>query len=235
MKEIKCIQGTDEWFEARLGKITGSHFDLIMQSDAQKKAIDKVIENNEKYKEKPDKQKEFPARFSDGQLTYLYRVAAELLTNMREETFESKSMRWGTEKESEAKAAYSIKHLLKVRDCGFFTDDVMTGSSPDGIIGINEKIIEIKCPESKQHFYYSLYPVELFKKYKWQVIGECYFTGCPSGVICSYDPRYPEDRRLVEYNFAPSEIQYRELEDRLKECCDLITSWIEPECFQVDF
>jgi len=234
MKEIKCEQGTDEWFEARLGKCTGSHFDLIMQTDGQKKAIATVLKNNEKYADKPEKQKPLPPRFSDGQLTYLYRVAAELLTNMREETFESKSMRWGTEHEPMAKQAYSMKHLVTVNDCGFFTDEIMTGSSPDGIVGDKLSIIEIKCPESKQHFYYSLYPEELFKKYKWQAIGECYFTGISKGVICSFDPRYPDDKQLVEYEFLPSEEQYRDLEDRLKECTDLINEWISEDPIDIE-
>lgn len=236
-KEIKVDQLSDEWFEARLGKVTGSHFDLIMQTDGQKSATEKVLKNNIKYADKPEKQKPLPPMFSDGQLTYLYRVAAELLTNMREETFESKSMRWGTEHEDEAKQAYSMKHLVDVNDCGFFTDEIMSGSSPDGIIGARLKTLEIKCPESKQHFYYSLFPDELFKKYKWQCIGECYFTGITNGVICSFDPRMPYDRRLVEYEFSPSEENYRDLEDRLNECKELINGWLsdEDEPIQVDF
>lgn len=235
MKEIKCEQLSDEWFELRLGKITGSHFDLIMQTDGQKTAIEKVVKNNEKYKDKPDKLKPMPPRFSDGQLTYLYRVAAELLTNEREETFETKSMRWGTEHELMAKQCYSMRHLVNVNDCGFFTDEVMTGSSPDGIIGDRLRTFEAKCPESKQHFYYYLYPEELFKKYKWQAIGECYFTGIDKGVICSFDPRMPDDKQLVEYEFDPTEEQYTELKYRLKECVYLINEWLEDKPIQVEF
>ncbi len=205
-KEIKVVQNTDEWFNLRTGKITGSHFDTIMPTARQKDNA-----------------------WSKGQLTYLRKVAAEILTGEREDlAYQSRSMIWGQTHEPEAKKRYSFHTMQEVRDCGFYTDDLFLGSSPDGMINENERTIETKCPESKQHLYYHLNPVDLYKEYKWQCIGEVRLSECTSkaGVIASFDPRMPDDRQLVIYEFEPTAEEFELLDHRLKLAVELITEWI---------
>lgn len=205
MKEINVIQGSDEWFEIRLGKITGSHFDTIMPTSKQK---DNAL--------------------SKGQLTYLRKVAAEILTGEREDSYKSKSMEWGETWESASKKTYSMHEMVKVRDCGFFTDEIMKGSSPDGIIGNNERSFETKCPESKQHLFYFLNPEDLYKEYKWQSIGEVYCSDVSgkAGVITSFDPRMPDNRKLVIYEFEPTTEELELLKFRLELCSNKVNEWI---------
>jgi hypothetical protein len=205
MKEIKVQQGTDEWFALRIGKITGSNFNNIMASP---------------------KQRKLP--FNDTQLGYLYSVAAEIFTGTDEDDFKSKWMYRGNELESFAREAYSKKYDVITRECGFFTDEMFVGVSPDGIIGFNEKVLEIKCPKGSTHVKYSLYPEELFNAYKWQVVGECYATGIGNAVIISYHPDFPTEKQIVEYEYTITDADIAELESRLKECEDLLMSWINP-------
>jgi hypothetical protein len=202
-KELKVVQNSDEWFNARIGKITASHFDEIMPSS---------------------KQKKLP--YNDTQAKYLYKVAAEILTNEREDSYTSKHMEWGNTYEPFAKKFYSDLNMCVVRDPGFFTDEAFLGDSPDGIIE-RERTLEFKCPTSKQHFFYSLYPEELYKAYRWQAIGHCFFTGIHQGSVCSYDPRFPEDKRLIEYKFEPTLEEFTQLNNRLEECVYTINGWLK--------
>ena len=217
MEEIKVIQGTDEWLNIRCKKITGSNFGIIMRTDGQKNKIASVLANNEKFKDKPDKIKPMPPIFSDGQLTYLYSVIAEIFTGIPEFTATSFAMQRGTDLEPEARQAYSDKHMINVRECGIFTDDELIGVSPDGIAG-DDYILEIKCPGQKGHVEYMLNPEKLFNKYRWQVIAEAWATGLNKAVIISYHPDFPSDKQIVEFEYEPTLEDYTELTDRLEEC-----------------
>lgn len=215
MIEIDVVQNSDEWFELRTAKITGSHFSDIMPTAKQKDDA-----------------------WSKGQYTYLRKVAAEILTGMREESgYQSKSMEWGQTYEPFAKRAYSMHELVNVRDCGFFTDELFIGSSPDGIIGNNERTIEVKCPESKQHLRYFNDPVEIYNDYKWQSIGEVYCSEVKdkSGVCISYDPRMPDNRQLAIYEFIPTDEELELLKYRLNMAIEIIKPWIAEIPIQVDF
>ena len=212
MNEIKVTQGTDEWFELRIGKITGSNFNNIMKSA---------------------KQRELP--FNKTQLTYLYSVCAEMFTGVDEDDFKSKWMYRGSELEVFARKAYAMKHLTTVKECGFYTDDIAVGVSPDGVIGDNDKVLEIKCPKASTHVKYMLNPEELFEAYKWQMIGECYATGINDGVIISYHPDFPDDKKIIEYEYSPTVEDYTLLSERLDECKEILLSWIGEPIIQVDF
>ena len=63
-----------------------------------------------------------------------------------------KSIRWGTEKEPEARLAYEEKTGLSVTCCGIFVSKSLPlfGASPDGLISCpaGNILLEIKCPFS---------------------------------------------------------------------------------------
>ncbi len=207
MREIiehQVIQGTDEWRECRLGKMTGSHFSDIMPSDRPK------------------------TRFTQGQLTYLRKVAAEILTGISSEReFTNKSMDWGEGQEELARIAVSDHLMAPIRTCGFFEFSEYSGSSPDGIIGDMDCTLELKNPDSQTHLKYWLDPMELWKEYRWQAVGEMLCTGIDRGLVVSYDSRMPEDKQMAICE--PPETfkdDLKKLEDRIGECTELIKGWI---------
>jgi hypothetical protein len=118
--------------------------------------------------------------------------------------------------------------MMNVRDCGIFEYSPMIKSSPDGIIANGSGVLEIKCPDKHTHLGYYLDPDSLWKKYKFQVIGEMLCTGIESGFLISFDPRFPDDKRMVVVEPPKG---YRDdikrLEDRLMDACALIATWIK--------
>ncbi len=201
MTEIKVEQGSEEWLLLRVGKLTGSNFNVLM----------------------PKKKSDIISKTAMG---YIYNVVAEIFTGIDEEGFKSKWMEHGNEYEPEARKAYSIKHLTPVRECGFFTDDKFVGVSPDGIVGDNERILEIKCPKGSTHVKYMDNPEELFKAYKWQVIGEGWATEIRECTIMSYHPDFPEDKKIVEYEYTITDADIEALETRLEACIEKLLELI---------
>ena len=201
--EIFVEQLSDEWFELRVGKITGSKLmDLMPTPKARKEWTDK-------------------------QLDFLKGVASEILTGVKEGFNSSKSMEWGVETEVEARSWYELKTMDIVRECGFFKVNDYFGVSPDGIIESKNKIWECKCPNSKTHMSYLLNPESLYKKYKWQVIGEMVSSGLESAVIVSYDPRFlDDDKKMVMYETVLTDEDKQQLNDRINKSVEIIEGFI---------
>lgn len=109
-------QGTPEWLALRLGKPTASNMAVILATDPKKRAT-------------RDK--------------YLYKLAAERVSGIVEETYKNQYMQMGNELEPLARDAYIAKTDNEVAQVSFIDCDTW-GASPDGLIGDNG-CIEIKC------------------------------------------------------------------------------------------
>ena len=205
--ELICEQRSKEWFAARLGKITGSKFDDLMPATMAK------VE-----------------QFTQTQEDILIKVASEILTGEREESgFLSKDMQNGIDREPFALKAYENHELLEVRECGFFTISEYLGSSPDGVIEITKESWETKCPKNTTHTKYFNNPYLLFKKYKWQCVGEAWAIGYKKGVICSFNPKFSPDKQLVIYKFEVTPEDLAFLQTRLNVCIAKIKKIVEKE------
>ena len=121
MITVDCIQGSEEWFEARLGMVTASNFGKVLAKGQGKTRS-----------------------------LYMYKLVAERLTGLREEGYHDKNMDNGQVVEDEARAYYETAYDCKVDQVGFVKRDDWIGGSPDGLIG-TDGIIEIKCPLSSTH------------------------------------------------------------------------------------
>jgi hypothetical protein len=202
MTEIKCEQMSVEWFTHRLGKITGSKLQKLMPTKKQK--ID---------------------QWNDTQLSILRECVAERLTGEREETFTNKAMQWGIDHESFARDALSTAINMPIRDSGFWKYSDYIGVSPDGIVGFNEAVCELKCPMSKQHVRYMLDIDELFKDYEWQIKVEMYGTGIHNNYYASYDPRFPDDKMLSYSSYTLTQEDIDMLDNRLNLAVEFIKEW----------
>jgi hypothetical protein len=103
-------QGTPEWHDLRLGVLSSSRFkDLITTKGA-------PSTSRKKYKND---------------------LINEILTGERVESYKSKDMIRGNEREPESRAAYEFAHSVEVELVAFcFYDETKTfGCSPDGLIG----------------------------------------------------------------------------------------------------
>lgn len=164
------IQGTDEWFAARLGKVTASRI-----SDVLAKTKTGV---------------------SAARTNYAAQLIAERLTGAPAESFSSPAMRWGTETEPLARMAYEFYQDIEVIQIGFADHPTigMSGASPDGLVG-DRGLVEIKCPNTGTHID-TLLMGTIDSKYMCQMQWQMACTGREWCDFVSYDPRLPETMRL---------------------------------------
>jgi putative phage-type endonuclease len=163
-------QRTDDWFAARLGKVTASRVaDVIAKTKT---------------------------GYGAGRANYMADLVVERLTGQKASSFSNAAMEWGTQTEPQAKAAYAAKTGILVEDVGFIDHPTvaMSGASPDGFA--EDGLIEVKCPNTATHLEYvlaELPPLKYFTQMQWQMA--C--TGRPWCDFVSYDPRLPERLQLL--------------------------------------
>lgn len=163
-------QGTPEWHAARLGKVTASRLVDVLAK----------IKNGE----------------AAARANYRAELVAERLTGKHADGFINAAMKWGTEAEPLARAAYEAEFGLLVQEVGLIDHPSipMTGASPDGLVSI-DGLIEIKCPETKAHINTLLRkaaPEQYIPQMQWQMA--C--TGRAWVDFVSFDPRMPADLQM---------------------------------------
>ena len=120
------VQGSPEWFAARLGKVTAS------------KVSDVVAKTK--------------SGWGASRANYMAALIAERLTQTPADSFSNAAMQWGTEQEPLARVAYEFFTGRDVEQVGFVDHPSipMTGASPDGLVG-EDGLVEIKCPNTATH------------------------------------------------------------------------------------
>jgi putative phage-type endonuclease len=164
-------QRSDEWFNARLGKVTASCIYKVMAKLATGKP-------------------------SADRTNYHAQLVTERLTGTAPDNFTNAAMQWGIDTEAQARAAYEFTQGLGVMETGFHDHPsiAMSGASPDGLIG-SDGLVEIKCPNSATHIA-TLTGAKIDRKYllqmQWQM-------ACTETLWCdfaSFDPRLPLEMQL---------------------------------------
>ena len=164
------IQGSQEWFEQRLGRVTASRLVDVLA---------KV------------KSGEAAARAN-----YRAELVAERLTGKPTESFSSPAMKWGTEAEPLARAAYEAEFGVLVDEVGMIQHPAIewAGASPDGLVG-KDGLLEIKAPNTKTHID-TLLANEAPAQYLPQMMWQMACTGRAWCDFVSFDPRLPADMQM---------------------------------------
>lgn len=163
-------QKTDEWFAARLGKVTASRISDVMAKTK--------------------------TGYSASRENYMAQLIVERLTNTKAESFSSAAMEWGTNQEPFARAAYEVKTGVLVEEVGFIQHPTieMAGASPDGTVNLNG-LIEIKAPQTATHID-TLLTQKIADKY---ILQMQFQMACTDRLWCdfvSFDPRMPEKNQI---------------------------------------
>ena len=184
------IQGSDEWFAARLGRVTASRVaDVVARTKS---------------------------GFGASRSTYMSELIVERLTDQRAESYTNSAMIWGTEKEPEARDAYAWRYDCEVMETGFVLHKTiaMSGASPDGLVS-NLGLVEIKCPATATHIETLLsgsVPAKYVMQMQWQM-------ACIEGRhwcdFVSYDPRLPDAMRLFVKRLQRDEAMIADLEKQV--------------------
>jgi putative phage-type endonuclease len=159
-------QRTEEWFAARLGKVTASRVaDIIAKTKS---------------------------GYSTSRANYMAELVCERLTGSKGDSYQNAAMAWGTNTEPMARAAYESRTGELVEEIGFVLHATIqnAGCSPDGFVG-EDGLVEIKCPNTSTHIDTLLSktaPTKYMAQMQWQM-------ACTDRKWCdfvSFDPRMPE-------------------------------------------
>lgn len=182
----EIIQGSQEWFSARLGRVTAS----------------RVADVIAKTKTGP----------SASRSNYMAELIAERLTGTTGERFTNAAMAWGTDNEEPARELYGFMTGVEVETIGFVDHPTiaMTGASPDGLVG-SDGLVEIKAPNTATHIE-TLISGTIPGKYQTQMLWQMACTGRTWCDFASYDPRLPADMRLFVKRLERDDDRIAELE-----------------------
>lgn len=163
-------QRTDEWFAARLGKVTASRVADLMATTK--------------------------TGYAASRDNLMAQLVIERLTNHQQESYTNASMQWGTEQEPFARAAYEIATGQMVDECGFVPHPTIAdaGASPDGLVGA-EGLVEIKCPNTAGMID-ALLTQTVPGKYNTQMQMQMACTGRAWCDYVVFDPRMPAKAQL---------------------------------------
>lgn len=183
-------QQSEEWFAARLGKVTASRVAVIARTKSGPSA---------------------------SRANYMAELVAERLTGARGETFTNAAMQWGTDNEAEARMAYEFRTDATVEQVGFILHPTidMAGASPDGLV-LTDGLVEIKCPNTATHIE-TLLTGTVPAKYETQMLWQMACTGRAWCDFASFDPRLPEEMRLFVKRFARDDKRIAEMEEQVRE------------------
>ena len=168
---IEIEQRTDDWFAARLGKVTASSLYKVLAKTKTGYGADRG--------------------------NYMTQLVLERVTGNKAESYTNASMQWGIDQEPFARAAYEASRGVMVDEVGFIPHPAIeaAGASPDGLLDDGEGMIEIKCPESKgmiETLLTQKVPQNYYTQMQFQM-------ACAGRSYCQYvvfDPRMPPKAQL---------------------------------------
>lgn len=182
-------QGSQEWLELRLGKVTASKFkDVITNGRGNKPSVTAK--------------------------TYMIKLVAETLRGEPLPFFENDAMKWGTETEPQARAMYELKNDVEVKEVAFVELNEFVGVSPDGLVG-DDGLLEIKCPNTETQIKRFLDDVGLPGDYEAQVQGQLWVTGRQWCDFVSFDPRIDVEASYIQTRVYRDEEYIAKLEEKV--------------------
>lgn len=188
-------QGSDEWYEERLGKVTASRLDAVCR------------------------------RTQAGKITaeytkYMYQLLVERLTGKRPR-FTSSAIEWGKEQEEAAAFRYEEVTGNIVHEVGFIQHETLkAGASADRLVG-DDGIVELKCPNTATHLQYlanDALPITYF----WQVHGQMWILDRAWNDFVSHDPELPDGVDLFIKRVPRDESVIALIEERVTEFLQLL-------------
>jgi|SRR5680860_75195 len=159
-------QRSEEWYAARLGKVTASRVSDVM---AKIKTGEAAARKN-----------------------YRMELLCERLTSRQADNFVSGPMQRGIDLEPMARGMYEGINGVLVIETGFVDhpDIDWFGASPDGLV-VDDGLMEIKCPNTATHIEFIRTGI-IDHKYQLQMLVQMMCTGRKWCDFVSFDDRLPE-------------------------------------------
>lgn len=198
---IEAEQRSPEWFKARSGKVTAS------------RACDFLAKTKSGY--------------STSRKNYLVQLVAERLTGQpQEDGYVSPAMIRGIEMEPQAFATYEAATGHLPSKVGFLQHvELPIGSSPDGVIGDFDGVLELKVPNPATHLGYLRAGV-LPSDYLPQVSHHLLVSGAAYCDFMSYGPTFPDHLQVFLVRVYRSDVDLAAYEKELR----VFLAEVENEC-----
>jgi putative phage-type endonuclease len=182
-------QGTDEWFAARIGRVTAS------------RVADVLAKTKTGYSTTRD--------------NYMAQLVCERLTGQKGESFTNAAIQHGIDTEAYARAAYEALKDVLVDEVGFVPHPsiIMAGASPDGLVG-DDGLLEIKCPNTATHIE-TLLSQTVPGKYNTQMQFQMACTNRSWCDFVSFDNRLPQELQLFVKRVPRDNMYIRLMEDEI--------------------
>jgi putative phage-type endonuclease len=194
-------QKSEEWFKARLGKVTASRVaDVIAKTKT---------------------------GYSASRENYMAQLVVERMTNTQTESFTNAAMQWGTDQEPFARAAYEVQQNVLVDETGLVDHPTieMAGASPDGLVG-EDGLVEIKCPNTATHID-TLLTQTVPGKYITQMQFQMACTGRQWCDFVSFDPRMPQKAQIFIKRVPRDDAFIKEIESEIKKFLAEVTAKVD--------
>ena len=184
------VQRSEEWRQLKLGKVGASRVaDIVARTKS---------------------------GYSASRENYLTELLLERITGFPADRFQSDAMRYGTEMEPLARAAYSFDFDVEVEQIAFATHPSieMAGASPDGLVG-KLGLLEIKVPQPATHLDTLLsekVPEKYIIQMNWQMC-------CTEREFCdfvSYNPSFPPAAKMFVKRIPRDDAMISHLEGEVR-------------------
>lgn len=178
---IDAIQRSDQWHEARLGRLTGSRANDMLAT----------VKSGE----------------AAGRRNLRTQLVLERLTGkVQERDFTSPAMQQGIDREVDAYLRYETETGQVLTTTGFLRHDtLMVGCSLDGHVGDFDGLIEIKCPLPATHLSYLRSGV-VPAQYIAQITHALWITDAAWCDFVSYNPEFPQHLQIKIVRVRPNDM-----------------------------
>lgn len=194
-------QRSQEWFDARIGKVTASNFGKILTKAKSGKGLSVTAQS------------------------YLEKIISEVMTGQSKD-FTTQSMQWGVDNEDGAVYEFEKREFVEVQRVGFLqyagTNELLkkyVGCSPDGLIG-EDGGCEVKCLDSENFVHMMLNQDAIKKTHMAQMQGCMMVTGRKWWKYILYDPRVKQyEKQMIIITVQRDEDYIKDLETKLIMFC----------------
>ena len=182
-------QGTQEWHQLRLGKVTASRISDVL---AKVKSGESASRRN-----------------------YQMELVVERLTGLKTESYTSPAMQHGIDNEGLARSMYEVQNSVFVDQVAFINHYNIknAGCSPDGLVG-DLGMVEIKCMTTANHV-----EAILNNKPPSQYIAQCQFQMACAGRFWNdltlFDPRLPDILQLKVFRIERDDTFIKLMEEEV--------------------
>lgn len=193
MAEHKFIQGSPEWHQFRVGKVSASRVRDVM-SKGRGDAPSATRKN------------------------YMMELLCERLTGKPggADLSRNAAVQRGVELEPLARAAYEIDTGNMVTETGCFSHSKIDGfiASPDGLVG-SVGSIECKCPNTATHVA-TIQSGKHDPQYEWQMFAQMACADLEWVDFVTFDDRLPDELQYACFRLERDEARIRQMETEIK-------------------